>query len=201
MSSIKTKPRFTGMLFSSKGGFTGLLAAVAALILLVSAPAWAADQTTLPKKKGEKVEEKSGWKVDIDLLVPSDSLTPVMVGVGAQHALWKGLDLRLEAADGVKNTVTFIPLFVGGRYEFTKNKKFALFGEGGVELNYGVLKSQSASILGLGLGGGGDYNFSNQFYATGSVRFHTSTLAVYVNNIKYATTSPASLLIGLGYRF
>lgn len=189
------------MLFSSKGGFTGLLAAVAALILLVSAPAWAADQATPPKSKGRKVEEKSGWKVDLDLLIPSDSLTPVMVGVGAQHALWKNLDLRVEAADGVKNTVTFVPLFVGGRYQFTKNKKFALFGEGGVELNYGLLQSRSASTLGLGLGGGADYNFSNQFYATGSVRFHTSTLAVYVNDIKYAATSPASLLIGLGYRF
>ncbi len=170
-------------------------------MLLVSAPAWAADRATLPKKRGKKVEEKSGWKLDIDLLVPSDSLTPVMVGVGAQHHVWKGADLRLEVADGVKNTVTFIPLFVGGRYEFTKNKEYALFGEGGVELNYGVLKSQSSSTLGLGLGGGADFNFSDQFYVTGSIRFHTSTLAVYVNNTKYAATSPASLLIGLGYRF
>ncbi len=189
------------MFFSSKSGYMGLLAAVTAVMLLISAPAWAADQATSPKKKGKKAEEKTGWKLDLDLLVPSDSMTPVMVGVGAQHAVWKGLDLRLEAADGVRNTVTFIPLFVGGRYEFAKRKQFALFGEGGVELNYGVLQSRSTSTLGLGLGGGGDYNFSNQFYATGSVRFHTSTLAVYVNNITYADTSPVSLLIGLGYRF
>ncbi|MBI3580770.1 MAG: hypothetical protein HY098_01600 [Nitrospinae bacterium] len=181
--------------------FKCLLAAVAAVMLLASAPAFAADQATLPKKKGTKAVEKSGWKLDLDLLVPSDSMTPVMVGVGAQRRVWKGLDLRLEVADGVRNTVTFIPMFAGGRYEFLKRKEFALFGEGGVELNYGVLNSQSASKLGLGLGGGADYNFSNQFYATGSVRFHTSTLAVYVNNTKYAATSPASILIGLGYRF
>ncbi len=170
-------------------------------MLLVSAPAWAAEKATQPKKKGEKVEEKSGWKVDLDLIVPSDSITPVMVGVGAQHAVWKNTDLRLEVADGVKNTVTFIPLFVGGRYEFAKRKEYAFFGEGGVELNYGILQSHSASSLGLGLGGGADFNFSNQFYATGLLRFHTSTLSVYVNNIKYAGTSPVSLLIGLGYRF
>jgi opacity protein-like surface antigen len=200
------------MLFSKKGRvITGLLV-FAALSFIAATPSWAEPakpilRPLITPKGAKQAEGKSNSSADLVMMLPSDTKLITLFGVGYQTPVAKNTELRIEAAYGtksanvttlagpVKATVTSIPLFVGARYAFSKSKNFLIFGEGGVEYNMVALnyKSQSTSATGLTLGGGGDYFLGNNFFATGSLRFHTAT----VSN----TTPSITLAVGVGMKF
>ena len=190
------------MPFPSKRGLTGGVAAVAAVFFLAASGAWAADsRATFPKKPVKKAEEKRGFKLDLDVILPNDSNAPTMFGGGLLYPFGKNFDLRGEMSYGVIRTAAFMPIFLGGRYSFAKRKNLDLFGEGGLDYTTATFMTRSASVVGLGLGGGADYYFSRRLFATASVRLHTTTLTVYYNGDKVAASPQVTLLLGIGYAF